>query len=271
MDEQYTLVHFAKRSSVLALGEKSVARCEDGLLALAMIDESRIDGRDAAWALGLLAHAMEETGADRQRLVKQAATLATPGMSTLPDRSDGRLAAVGLGLRADRSRERRRPGPVGLRALRARGRPDRARPAPGGDGAARPIRRGPRDRDGPARRLVPEGAPLERGAAVEEGAQRRRRATGTVRRAHTENPSAQMLVQWAAEMPRAEEDANALAEYAGANRSTGSHFVIGEAHGRLFSLLVAGSSFEGVAPFESPETLAAIAKETRPLLEEAAR
>ena len=44
MDEQYTLVHFAKRSSVLALGEKSAARCEDGLPALAMIDETRIDG-----------------------------------------------------------------------------------------------------------------------------------------------------------------------------------------------------------------------------------
>jgi hypothetical protein len=42
MDEQYTLIHFAKRCSVLALKEKSTARSEDGLLALAMIDETRI-------------------------------------------------------------------------------------------------------------------------------------------------------------------------------------------------------------------------------------
>src|SRR5262245_27875261 len=35
IDEQYTLIHFAKLSSVLALQEKSIGRCEDGLLALA--------------------------------------------------------------------------------------------------------------------------------------------------------------------------------------------------------------------------------------------
>jgi hypothetical protein len=73
MHEQYTLIHFAKRSSVLALREKSIARCEDGLLALAMIDETRIDTRDASWAVGLLAHAIETLNADRERLADQAA------------------------------------------------------------------------------------------------------------------------------------------------------------------------------------------------------
>jgi hypothetical protein len=83
MDEQYTLIHFAKRCSVLALKEKSTARSEDGLLALAMIDETRIDPRDGAWAVGLLAHAIEATGADWQRLASEAAALATPGMAKI--------------------------------------------------------------------------------------------------------------------------------------------------------------------------------------------
>jgi len=54
MDEQYTLVHFAKRCTVLAPNGKSIARAEDGLLALAMIDETRIDPRDGTWAVGCL-------------------------------------------------------------------------------------------------------------------------------------------------------------------------------------------------------------------------
>jgi hypothetical protein len=97
MHEQYTLIHFAKRSSVLALREKSIARCEDGLLALAMIDETRIDTRDASWAVGLLAHAIETLNADRERLADQAAALARPEMAKilLRARECPRLSAWG--------------------------------------------------------------------------------------------------------------------------------------------------------------------------------
>jgi hypothetical protein len=269
MDELYTLVHFAKRSSVLALREKSIARCEDGLLALAMIDEARIDPRDAAWAAGLLGHAMEATGADRRVLVKDAAALATPGMSTLlADAAQGsRLSDWGYAqIRADKGIGLVRSGseryePTGdltglalrLAAVLGRGRyvaePEIATDLPEVwfQKQHRPS----------AERLLKTA----RGVVL---------VRGTVRRAHTDNPRAQMLVQWVAEMP-SPEDANTLVEYAGANRSTGSHFVTGMARGRLFALLVAGSSFEGVEPFESAESFAAIAAETRPLLDELAR
>ena len=70
-------------------------------------------------------------------------------------------------------------------------------------------------------------------------------------------------------MPTAEQ-ANTLGTYVGVNTRLGGRFVIGVASGRLFSLLVAGSSMEGVAPFESPESLASLANDTRALLQEAA-
>jgi len=49
----------------------------------------------------------------------------------------------------------------------------------------------------------------------------------------------------------------------------GSRFVIGVASARLFCLLVAGSTVEGVESFESRESLASIANETRVALQEA--
>ena len=61
-----------------------------------------------------------------------------------------------------------------------------------------------------------------------------------------------------------------LVEYVGVNTRLGSRFVIGVANGRLFSLLVAGSSMEGVESFETPESLASMANETRALLQEVA-
>jgi hypothetical protein len=90
-DEPYTLIHFARRSAILALQEQSVGRCEDGLLALAMIDETRIDKRDGASAVGLLAHALGATATDGNRLVNGVAALATPAMAKLLMRATVRL------------------------------------------------------------------------------------------------------------------------------------------------------------------------------------
>jgi post-segregation antitoxin (ccd killing protein) len=94
--------------------------------------------------------------------------------------------------------------------------------------------------------------------------------TGTLRRGVTAEPSAQQFTQWVVEMPGAAE-ANSLVQYVGGNARLGSRFVVGVASGRLFSLLVAGSFVDGVEPFESAESLAAIANETQSLLGEAAR
>jgi hypothetical protein len=270
IDEQYTLIHFAKRSSILALREKSIGRCEDGLLALAMIDETRIDPRDGAWAVGLLAHAIDATAADRERLVNEVASLATPGMGAIVRRATERSQLSEWGYTQIRTEN----GGVGL--------------VQSGFASYEPTL----DMNGLALRLA---ANLQRGRYIAEpelaaevppvwfakphranAEQLLKRARagisvkGTLRKTYTDKPFAQQFVQWVVEMPTAEE-ATTLVEYVGVNTRLGGRFVTGVASGRLFSLLVAGSSMEGVDPFESPESLASLANEMRPLLQEAAR
>ena len=268
--EQYTLIHFAKRSSVMALQEKSTARCEDGLLALAMIDETRIDPRDAAWAVGILGHAIEATGADKERLVKDAAALATPGMAKILTGARERAELSAWGYRQIRT------GNGGIGLIRSGG----ARYEPTLDMTglalrlAANLRRGRYTADPELASEVPAVwfASAHRAEAEEllKKAPAAISIQGTLRKAYTDKPFAQQFVQWVVEMPSAEE-ANRLVDYVGVNTPQPARFTIGLASGRLFSLLVAGSSMEGVKPFESPESLAAIASETRALLAEAAR
>jgi hypothetical protein len=83
-----------------------------------MIDETRADPRDGAWAVGLLAHAIDATAANGDRLVNEVASLATPGMGKILSRATERLAIVGVGLHPDTDREWWCwIGPVGLREL----------------------------------------------------------------------------------------------------------------------------------------------------------
>ena len=269
MDEQYTLVHFAKRCAVLALNEKSIARAEDGLLALAMIDETRIDPRDGAWAVGLLGHAMEATATDRSRLVNEVAALATLGMAKIlmraaapPQLSEWGYAEIrtenGVGLVQSGFASYEPTLDLSGLALRLAANLQRGRYI------AEPE-------------LAAEVPPVWFAKTYRENAEhllKRARAAisvkGTLRKAYTDKPFAQHFVQWVVEMPTAEE-ANTLVEYVGVNTRLGGRFVTGVANGRLFSLLVAGSSMEGVASFEAPESLASIANETRALLQEAGR
>ena len=270
MDEQYTLVHFAKRCVVLALNEKSIARAEDGLLALAMIDETRIDPRDSAWAVGLLAHAIEATGANRERLVSEASALATPGMAKIlmPAKEPSRLAEWGY------AQIRMENGDFGL--LRS----GFEHYEPTIDMAGLALRLAARLQRGRyiaepeiATELPPVWFEKAHRSSAEQLLKKARGSisvNGTLRRAYTDKPFAQQFVQWVVEMPTAEE-AGTLVEYVGVNTRLGSRLMVGVANGRLFSLLVAGSSMEGVASFETPESLASIANETRALLQEAAR
>lgn len=270
MEEQYRLIHFAKRSSVLALQERSRERCEDGLLALAMIDETRIDARDASWAVGLLAHAVQVLRMGGEPLVEPVAALATPGMAKI----------------LMRAREGSDLSEWGYTQVQT---------ATGGVGL---VRSGFEDYEptldmtGLALRLA---AALQKGRYIAEPeiraevpavwfqAEHRSEAerlltkaragisvTGALRRGVTAKPSAQQFTQWVVEMPGAKE-ADALVQYVGMDARRGSRFAIGVASGRLFSLIVAGSFMEGVEPFESPESLAALADETRSLLSEVAR
>lgn len=81
--ELYTLIGFAQREAVFGLRERSAGRLADGLTALAMIEEARVDERDMLVSLGLLDHSAVKMGADAGKLFRDAAALAEAGTSRL--------------------------------------------------------------------------------------------------------------------------------------------------------------------------------------------
>ena len=90
---------------------------------------------------------------------------------------------------------------------------------------------------------------------------------GRYREQPSDNPGMQNLMLWVVEMPT-EQDANALRDCAPIRpASDGSRFNIGLSCGRLFSMIVAGSSMVGVAPIETSEGVQQLAEETRLLLQ----
>ncbi len=265
MDEEYTLIQFAKRSAVLALSENSTSRCEDGVTALSMIDETRIDPRDADWAMGLLNCAIARTRANRESLLIKVATLARAGMVELlrdanssSKLSDWSFAEV---LHED--------GSVGLIET------SRARYEPTFDMCKLALR-------------IAES--LERGRYIAEPAiaqevpsvwfEKNNRAAaeellkqacagisvhGRLRKRVTEDPGTQSFFLWVVEM-RTEREASTLRDYVGNGERLSGRFTAGICSDCVFAILVAGSCFEGVAPFESAESLALLAEEMRGLL-----
>ena len=81
LDDFYTLLTFARRSTVRALRE-GVAPLTDGLSAIAMIDLQRVDPRDAAWALGLLRHGSASVDSAGS-IFGRAAEIAEPAVANL--------------------------------------------------------------------------------------------------------------------------------------------------------------------------------------------
>jgi hypothetical protein len=77
MDDFYLLLAFTRRAAVFAIRSGDRAWIEDGLTALAIVDEERIDPRDLYPSLSLLHHAANRIGADAGALVSAAAALAT--------------------------------------------------------------------------------------------------------------------------------------------------------------------------------------------------
>ena len=78
-----TLLSFGNRAAVRAMRERDVAIVRDGLVAVAIMDPSRIDSRDAGLSLSLLQHAARRIDADARALFADASTLASPSMATL--------------------------------------------------------------------------------------------------------------------------------------------------------------------------------------------
>lgn len=83
MDDFYTLLSFSRRSAVFAMRDRKTEHIIDGLTAVAMIEQSRIDFRDALGALSLLHHAARAIGAKVDGLFRKASSLAEPKMSEL--------------------------------------------------------------------------------------------------------------------------------------------------------------------------------------------
>lgn len=83
MDDFYTLVTFGERAAVFAMREKSVDWVNNGLTALAMIEAKRIDARDIFMPLSLLYHSAGRIGANADQLVRDAAKLSEPNVATL--------------------------------------------------------------------------------------------------------------------------------------------------------------------------------------------
>jgi hypothetical protein len=73
----YVLLAFARRAAVFAMRERDAAWIADGLTAVAIVDDERIDARELAPTLGLLHHAAARIDADAGALFADAARHAT--------------------------------------------------------------------------------------------------------------------------------------------------------------------------------------------------
>lgn len=83
MEEFYRLLDFATRAAVFGLRERNAARLADGLSAVAMVEQERVDYRDILWTLATLHHSAARIGASPEKLFGDAATLAEPGTAKL--------------------------------------------------------------------------------------------------------------------------------------------------------------------------------------------
>jgi len=78
MDQFYTLINFAKRSAVFGVREAKAELVVDGLTAIAIVEQERVDFRDILWCLGLLYHAANKAGGNAEQMFHDAAALAEP-------------------------------------------------------------------------------------------------------------------------------------------------------------------------------------------------
>ena len=78
MDQFYTLMNFAKRSAVFGLRDSNANLVFDGLIAVAMIEQDRVDFRDILMTLGIMHHAVNRAGGNADEMFRAAAKMAQP-------------------------------------------------------------------------------------------------------------------------------------------------------------------------------------------------
>ena len=257
MDDQYTLITFARRSAVMGLAGETEQRVGEGLGALAMLDSERIDPRDAMWAAALLRYACASRGAPAKTLYAEAATLAddataqmlrdTPEVTSLaqwgyaehPHEHGVGLIRAGFNRYAPTLDLARTAIDIAteLGAGRYRGDVEIASAMP-------PIWLGPQQRETVEPRLGQALATVKIDGRLLEG--------------HTQ-PGSQMFVVWIGEHPTTE-DAQAIAAAVPQDYDNNGRYTHAVAHERLVAVLVAGSVVEGVDAFETPQSLAELAE-----------
>lgn len=81
MDQFYTLMNFANRAAVFGIRESKAEVVADGLTAIAMIEQERVDFRDIHLCLGLLYHAANKARGNANEMFRAAAALSEPEVS----------------------------------------------------------------------------------------------------------------------------------------------------------------------------------------------
>lgn len=93
MDQFYTLISFAERTAVFGVREARPDLVADGLTAIAMIDERRVDFRDILWCLGLVCYAANRAGGNAGEMCRTAGSLASSDVARfLTDTAEGTAA-----------------------------------------------------------------------------------------------------------------------------------------------------------------------------------
>jgi hypothetical protein len=261
LGDNYTLIQFARRMAVRALNAPASDAFARGLSALAMIDETRIDSRDASSAAGLLNHAAPKLIGRSTTELDRAMNLATPRMAELMRQSKTST------LREWGYREWPTTTGVGLiRSGLAEYEPTVDLVAVADRVAAEIL----------SHRYVVE---IEVATAVPDvwfAQGSRAHATkllerspgvvsirGTLRRS-TGRTTGQMFILWIAEVAS---PADGLQLVADVGEDAGGRFVVGESVRCLFALLVAGSYQIGVEPVETLASLKEYGRRVRALLE----
>lgn len=83
MGDFYTVLNYARRTTVRALRSGDGGAARRGVAALALIDQDRIDWRDLAWQAALLSYAIHRTSGNVTEAFQTAASLADGETATL--------------------------------------------------------------------------------------------------------------------------------------------------------------------------------------------
>jgi hypothetical protein len=257
MDEFYTLLSFSRRAAVFAIRERNLNWVSKGLTAIAMIEAKLTDFRDIIWAQSLLYHSAKRIGANADQLFRAAAQLSEPQVSKLFTEFIGRTSKD-KDLRAswgyDEVETKDGTGFIGWGFADYRPTYDLKRIVIDiGELVAK-------DKYQPSLEVASEFPPFwleSKENRSLELALKQVRAGASVhaRLRPNEHPThkSQLLMVFLVEVED-ERVAQELLGMSGKKRPT-NYSMIGMADGKLFCLLVAESSEQGVESFETPESL----------------